>query len=81
VTLLLPQSHQILLAGGATGTSITTPVPTDACERFDPTSGTFSAATSLGVPRAAAGGVLLENELIAIFGGVGAVAPAGLYRD
>jgi hypothetical protein len=33
------------------------------------------------VPRAAAAGALLENELIAIFGGVGAVAPAGLYRD
>jgi hypothetical protein len=80
-TLLLPQSHQILIAGGATGTSVTTPVPTDVCERFDPTSGTFVAATRLSVPRAAAAGALLDNELIAIFGGVGAVAPAGLYRD
>jgi hypothetical protein len=80
-TLLLPQSHQILVAGGATGTSVTTPVPTDVCERFDPTSGTFVAATHLSVPRAAAAGALLDNELIAIFGGVGAVAPAGLYRD
>jgi len=79
--LLLPQSHEILVAGGATGTSITTPIPTDACERFDPTTGTFLAATSLGVARAAAGGVLLENELVAVFGGVGAIAPAELYRD
>lgn len=80
-TVLLPSGNKVLVAGGATGTDLTNPQPTDVVELFDPTSTTFSLASSLVLPRAAPGVIVLQNNLAAVFGGVGAAAPAGLYRE
>jgi hypothetical protein len=79
--LKLPATDLILVAGGATGTDLTNPAPTDAAELFDPATGLFSAVASLPEPRAGAGGLVQPNRHAILFGGAGAATPAAIYRD
>ena len=80
-TLLLPASGKVLVAGGATGTDLTNPQPTDVVELYDPALTTFSLAAPLALPRAAPGAIVLQNNLAAVFGGGAGLVPAGLYRE
>jgi hypothetical protein len=79
--VVLDATHLVLVAGGATGTNLTTPAATDVVETWDPSAGSFTAVASLPEPRAAAGGLRLENHHVAVFGGVGSASPAAIYRD
>jgi galactose oxidase-like protein len=79
--LLLPASGKVLVAGGATGTDLTNPQPTDVVEIYDPALTTFSLAAPLALPRAAPGAIVLQNNLAAVFGGGAGLVPAGLYRE
>ncbi len=77
----LDTTNLILVAGGETGTSVTTVLPTDVVEIWDPANGLFSAAANLPEPRAGAAGYLQQNHHAILFGGVGAPAAAAIYRD
>ncbi len=79
--MVLPVTNNVLVAGGATGTSVTTALPTDVTELFNPTSNTFSLVTPIPEPRAGAAGIVLQTNHAGLFGGVGAVSPAAIYRD
>ena len=79
--VVLPGTNQVLVAGGATGTSVTTPVPTDVVELFDPATGLFSLRAPLPEPRAGAGAIVLPSNHAALFGGVGLASPVSIYHD
>lgn len=80
--LVLPGTNKVLVAGGATGTSVTTPVPTDLVELFDPATNTFAVVAPLPEARAGSAAILLGSNHAALFGGVGGV-PTGvaIYHD
>ena len=80
--VVLPGTGKVLVAGGATGTSVTTPVPTDLVELFDPAANTFAIVASLPEARAGSAAIVLKSNHAAILGGVGGV-PAGvaIYHD
>lgn len=80
--LVLPGTHKVLAAGGATGTSVTAPIPTDLVELFDPTSNAFTVVTPLPEPRAGSAALVLGSNHAALFGGVGGL-PTGvaIYHD
>ncbi|MBL8842706.1 MAG: hypothetical protein JNL90_14400 [Planctomycetes bacterium] len=79
--VVLPGTNQVLVAGGATGTSVTTPVPSDVVELFDPVAGTFSLRAPLPEPRAGSAAIVLPMNHAAFFGGVGVPSPASIYHD
>ncbi len=79
--VVLPGTNQVLVAGGATGTSVTTPVPTDVVELFDPVAGLFALKSPLPEPRAGSAAIVLPSNHAALFGGVGTATAAAIYHD
>jgi hypothetical protein len=78
----LPYSGNVLVAGGETGVSVTTPMPTDVVEFWDPVAGTFTLGPNLPELREAMAAILLPTNHVALFGGAGGVvSAASLYRE
>ncbi|MSR47999.1 MAG: kelch-like protein [Planctomycetes bacterium] len=75
-------TNRVLVAGGATGTSVTAPVPTDLVELFDPVLNVFTVKAPLPEARAGAAAIVLGSHHAAVFGGVGGVPTAvAIYHD
>jgi hypothetical protein len=79
--VVLHSTNLVLVAGGASGTSVTNPLPTDLAETWDPATGLFTAVASLPEPRVGAAGFLQPNHHVILFGGVGVPSAAAIYRD
>ena len=77
----MPVTDKILVAGGATGTSVTSPLPTDLAELFDPTGNAFAVVAPIPEPRAGAPAILLPTNHACLFGGVGVPTAPAIYRD
>ncbi len=72
---VLLQNGNVLVVGGATG-SLSSPVPTNAVELYNPTAKTWTAMPAMAYTRALAEVTVLPNGTVLAAGGFGALAPS-----